>query len=248
MLNVRILKKYQDKNGNIVGYAIQDEQTLAVKQVYKDALKNAILSGAVKARNTTVTSDGRIISRSLKQLKEPMTDSKILKAIFTEQKHVVYGIWGNSQNPAFEQIDFEVESHVANGLYNINDLSTKTLESADVKKKSFKSVKPQHIKQLLNTYQVEIKDSAMFNVLSVDGKSKGAYNISINNGGDATVNNILFALVIDAFLAEKIKVLAINNNAVTPSIQVNTMIGKKEIIDTLKTLVKDIKEVKSPSK
>lgn len=244
MLNVRIIHKYQDDKGSLVGYAIQDEKTLAIKQVYKDALKTAISNGQVSVRSTTLTSDGRLICRALPRLKKPLSDKRILKAIFTENKHVVYGIWAAEQNINVEQIDFEVENHIGLGLYNVNDLSNKVLEEASVKKKSFKSVKVMHIKQLLQKYQVDINEQAMFNAVSVDGKSRGAYDIQINNGGDPSLYNVLMALTLDAVLAAKLKVVSISYDTTYMTLRVNTLLGKKEITDTLKTLVKDIKDVK----
>jgi hypothetical protein len=162
--------------------------------------------------------------------------------VFSTGKHLVFGVY-NYGNPEQALQDFEVEGHISEGWYgDINDISTKVLEGAGVKKKTFKSIKPKYLKTYLQHTVVEVKEQAMFNITPSD--TKKGFVIYINNGASPAINNYILPLVTDALLAGGVKVEHVVNDNTRPAISVSTVIGKKEVTEALKNLVKDLKSVK----
>lgn len=64
MLQVRVIAKYKDKKGILVGYMIQEEGTTKSMQVTKESLKAAIRNKQCEVVNMTMTSDGRLIGHA----------------------------------------------------------------------------------------------------------------------------------------------------------------------------------------
>lgn len=57
--------KYRDKTGNIIGYQIQDNNG-NIRDIRSDELKDLISKGKLEVENLTLTSDNRLLSKTIK--------------------------------------------------------------------------------------------------------------------------------------------------------------------------------------
>ena len=104
MLKVRVIKKFHDEKGILLGYTIMDEQG-NTRNVYKDQLKRAVASGQVDAVNMTLTSDGRLIGKaSIKPAKKvntpKLTGCKVVE-IYTNGRNIAGALINQIDNYKF---------------------------------------------------------------------------------------------------------------------------------------------------
>ena len=233
---VRVIRKYHDKNGTLLGYTIQDT-TGKRMTVYKDQLKQAVMSGQVEVVNMTLTSDGRLIGKASKEPVFKKIDSKIQREksgckvaeLYTNGRNIPGALIDKSEYYKMHGKSPEVIKGIAEGFgfesgiiaykqiirgYYDNIAATESKpDLSSIKKKSFKTIKPKLLKLL--------SDNNVETTLTVaKGDEKYEYKISIDNL--ESINNeefiqIILCLIEDAMWSDKIKSLNVDNNSLVVS-------------------------------
>lgn len=75
MQKVISISKFRDKNGKIIGYTIQSDKG-EIKEVKSEDLKKAIIAKKIEVLNLTLTSDGRLVDKTIK-IKAPAKAKKV---------------------------------------------------------------------------------------------------------------------------------------------------------------------------
>ena len=87
MLTVRMIKKFHDKNGKLVGYTLRNENNpTEVMNVTKEQLKAAIMNGQCEVVNMTLTSDGRLLGSASNKPKINVMTQEQHAQLHLEQK------------------------------------------------------------------------------------------------------------------------------------------------------------------
>lgn len=250
MLKVRVIKKFHDEKGILLGYTIQDI-TGATRNVYKDQLKQAVKSGAVDCVNMTLTSDGRLIGKAAP---EPKKKEKVNKGsgirlleIYTNGRNIVGGMVDQSvfdketgvdlkvtgKLPA--HINFEVghelKDLIATGEYDNVKIVNGKPDTTEVKRKSFSKVRDKLIKILKE--QDAIPE---FDVEKTD--EKFSYFVVIKNF-DSNVNKcdvlaqIVYCLAQDKFITDGITVKYIDEDRIA----VKCLSGIAEVRKSIKKII-----------
>ena len=252
MLKVRVIKKFHDEKGILLGYTIQDT-TGATRNVYKEQLKQAVKSGAVDCVNMTLTSDGRLIGKAApepkKKEKEEISKGSGVRLleVYTNGRNIVGGMVDQSildretgvdlvvtgKLPA--HINFEVghelKKLLTDGYYDNVKIVNGKPDTTEVKRKSFSKVRDKLIKILKE--QDAIPE---FEVEKTDEKFN--YSIVIKNF-DSNVNKcdvlaqIVYCLAEDKFITDGITVQYIDEDRIA----VKCLSGIAEVRKSIKKII-----------
>lgn len=250
MLKVRVIKKFHNEKGVLVGYTIQDESTGQMMNVYKENLKAAIVNDQCEVVNMTLTSDGRLIGKAAPapKKKQPVRKESGINLIevYTNGKHLAAGFVDKTRFdaelhdagkeykglPAHQSFDVghELLENIKNNYYdNVRIIDGKP-DMSKVRRKSFSKVRSKMINLLKNngvSTQLKVEKS----------DSKYEYRIAIENYDsvcdDEPLAQTLYALITDALITAKIKTLYIDED----SVFVSCMTG----INDVRKALKDIK-------
>lgn len=236
MIKIRVIRKFHDAKGVLIGYRIQDIDGNE-REVYKDQLKNAIVSGQCDVVNMTLTSDGRLIGKATnvtkksankqvnhsgENLLEVYTNNKkivavlVNKEILAKEKGIHTEIPGLAPNVVLD-VGHEAVGKINRGDYdNIKVIDSKP-DLSVVKRKPFKAVKHKVLKSLSKIVALE---KLSLTVTKID--SRYDYKISIDNCEylysdkhcESEAYNLIFCLIEDALATTKIKVKYIDENSV----------------------------------
>ena len=231
MLRVRAIRKFHDAKGILLGYTIKDEATGQEMNIHKDQLKNAVINKQCEVVNMTLTSDGRLIGKAAPKAKSKATKNKMginLLEVYTNGRNIVAGLVDSLEFHKLEGVtpeefkgvqlgcSFEAWSDISsmiksNSYDNVKIVDGKP-DMSNVKRKSFKSIKPRLLK-LLDAHGIDIK-------LSVEkGNAKNEYNIIIDNYDSidaATAVQIIMCLIEDAMITHKLtNVIITDENVVS---------------------------------
>ena len=257
MLKVRVVKKYHDAKGILIGYTIQDESGKTM-DVHKDQLKNAVANGQCEVVNMTLTSDGRLIGSANKKSDKQKVNAFVherngeeLLQIFTNGKRVVAGLvdqkelasntWGAKQLSGLEtgyvfQVGHEVVSKANALLYdNIKVVDGKP-DLSSIKRRSFAGIKPKLLKILKNEYT----DASKLNISVEKGDKKYEYIVRLNDYDDLynhydkseEIYNIIYCLLEDVFVTSKMKVLYIDED----TMHISCLTGISDVRKALKLI------------
>lgn len=165
MIDVLVTKKHHDDKGILIGYTIKDSNGQYMN-IRKEALKEYIVAGQVNVLNMTMTSDGRLIGRAMKnEYKLRKKTGRIADTVFTNGKHIACVLvneteWlksiGVTHPTKYEKITlgynfdtgFECTQKMMKGEYdNIAVIDGKP-DFTKTRKKSFKSSKQKFVDTL----------------------------------------------------------------------------------------------------
>lgn len=252
MLKVRVIKKYHDNKGILIGYTIQDETNPADKRnIHKDILKNAVISGQCEVVNMTLTSDGRLIGKAAPK-STPRTNLRMngvkLLEVYTNGRSIVAALVEEDiTRPEYStnrilhktipdtlnfNASFEAMDKIKSGWYdNIKVVNGKpNLDS--VKRKSFKNVRNKFIKLIQESELLANK------MVVTKGDKKYEYIINLDElhpcfGATAVGDRIvqaIYCLIADAMTTAKIKVTC----AKGADVYVECMTGINDVRKALK--------------
>lgn len=207
MLRVRVIKKFHDDKGILIGYTVQNEDNPCEKRnMHKDILKNAVINKQCEVVNMTLTSDGRLIGKAApKREKKSIQRLKLLE-VYTNGKNIVGGLVTLCDNTQEQYVETGsiINLTIKNGLYsNVTVSDSKSgISMDDVKKKSFKTVKSKLLKMLENS-------NIQLDIIVEKGNNKSEYVIYIKNSNSIGVKaaKVIQSLIEDAMATEKIKVI-----------------------------------------
>lgn len=184
MIKVQVVRKLYDNNQQLIGYTIRDAQGV-MRNVWKDALKNAVRSNQVEVVNMTLTSDGRFIGAA--QKKDIINSAPNTPAV--------------SQNivGAFNRGKFIIAYMVDNNGEKVimHNACTDVQFAEDIKKKQFKTLRDKLIDSL--------KKEGINTKFEVAKIGNGLYSIDIPIT-DKKVQNIVIALLYDGAVELKLPV------------------------------------------
>lgn len=220
MLRIRVIKKFHDQKGILIGYTIQDE-TGKTMDVYKEQLKNAVINKQVECVNMTLTSDGRLIGRACSKPTNQRVGSGVkLLELYTNGKKIACAmvqsnkfdsVSGLPAGVSFE-VGFEAENNIKKGFYDNVSVVDGKPDLSSVKRKSFKNVRPKMMKLLAdNGIKPDISVAKM--------EKKYEYMIQVGNYDDgladdeSTLLQIVHSLIYDALITEKVKPIYIDAHA-----------------------------------
>lgn len=227
-LRVRVTKKFYNKEGKLIGYAITSEAG-EQRTVYKDQLKQAVASGQVDCINMTLTSDGRLIGRAAAkpiQFKTVKAKAPIVKAIITNGRKIggaLIDVAPTVQHKEFET-GLETEANIKAGRYgNISIVDGKP-NFGDIKKVSYSKIKPKLIKILADD---NINPSFDVQKFGSNESNKYGYNIIVDTN---VALNVIRVLVENEMILAKNKVLGFEGNC----IKVECVTGIKDVRKVVK--------------
>lgn len=249
MLQVRAISKLRDEKGMLVGYTIQDTTTGQKMNVYKDNLKQAVISKQCEVVNLTLTSDGRLIGKAapapVHKKKQIPGTGIVLIEVYTNGRSLVAGFIDKTTFdkmvnedgkdykglPAHQSFDVghELMENIKNNYYdNVRMIDGKP-DMSKVKRKSFSKIKSKMINLL--------KNNGAESTLKVEkGESKYEYHVLVENYDricdEDPLVQALYALIVDALVTAKIKTLYINEGEVV----VSCMTGINDVRKALKEI------------
>lgn len=260
MLQVRVIRKFHDDKGILIGYTIKDEVTGQEMNVYKDQLKNAVNSGQCRVVNMTLTSDGRFIGKAAPAPKKKVVPQVVaedtretLLEIYTTGKNIIGALVDQSKlaNDTFGLSNLKgltsgygfddglmVTSQLKNnGYINVEIVNGKP-DLSKIKRKTFKSVKPKLIKL------VEDNFSYMKDIEITTEKHEGKYEYKLTilqydeilNAGENNMPlvQILYCLILDSCINDKLKFKYIDEDMV----YVECMTGINDVRKMVKKALK----------
>ncbi len=247
MIQVRAISKLRDEKGMLVGYTIQDTTTGQKMNVYKDNLKQAVISKQCEVVNMTLTSDGRLIGKAAPAPKkrQPKGTGVNLIEVYTNGRSLVAGFIdrtafdmqindsgkeynGLSAHQSFD-VGHELMENIKNNYYDNVKMSGDKPDMSKVRRKSFSKVKGKMINLL--------KNNGVTTELKVEkGENKYEYHVTIEGYNsvcnDEPLAQTLYALIVDALVTAKIKTLYIDED----SIFVSCMTGINDVRKALKEI------------
>ena len=247
MLRVRVVKKYHDAKGILIGYTIESVDTKERRNVYKDALKQAVINGQCEVVNMTLTSDGRLIGKAAPapKKKQPQGTGINLIEVYTNGRSLVAGLIdrtafdmrvnnsgkeynGLAAHQSFD-VGHELMENIKNKCYdNVKILDGKP-DMSKVRRKSFSKVRDKMVNLL--------KNSGVNPLLKVEkAENKYEYQIIIEGYNsvcnDEPLAQTLYALIVDALVTAKIKTLYIDED----SVFVSCLTGINDVRKAVKNL------------
>lgn len=244
MIDVLVTKKHHDEKGILIGYTIKDANGQYMN-IRKEALKDYIVNGQVNVLNMTMTSDGRLIGRAMKNEKQlRKRTGRIADTVFTNGKKIACILVDETEwlksirvtHPTkYEKIalgfnfdtGFEGTEKMLRGEYDNIPIIEGKPDFSKTRKKSFKSSKQKFIDTLKsNGISYELKVSI--------GTEKGEYAIEIL-GYDKFEDlepmvQLVHILIENAMYNGKMKVKYIDGDTV----YVTSLTGIKDVRQALK--------------
>lgn len=224
MLRVRVMNKFHDKDGKLIGYTIQNEDNPSeVMNVLKDKLKMAVKSGTCEVVNMTMTSDGRLIGRAGKEPtpRKPRFTLEI-KELYNIGKDIIGGEIVDTQTGNSRYFTAQnIEAMIKRGML---------VRTGEEKKRAFKSIYNKVLKTVEGSLTAPLK-------LGVQKTGKDLYTIGTESEWFKSVNESVVALtamcIIYAMKVAKIRVTAVDTE--TARVTVNGLTG----INDVKKAIKD---------
>lgn len=236
MIKVRVIRKFHDAKGVLLGYRIQDIEGNEM-DVYKDQLKNAIASGQCSVVNMTLTSDGRLIGKATTAPKKAASQQvnysgENLLEVYTNNKKIVAALVNQERLAKESGMYTEIPGLGPNVVFDVGHEAIVKINRGDydnikvvdgkpdlsvVRRKPFKAVKPKILKSLSDIAALE---KLALTVTKID--SKYGYKISIDNYNclgsntysESAVAQLIFCLIEDALATAKIKVEYIDEDSI----------------------------------
>lgn len=231
MLVVRAIKKYHDEKGNLIGYAIQNENNPnEIRDIHKDVLKEAVASGKCQVVNMTLTSDGRLLGKACKKpvaKKKQLIGRRAVK-LYTKGKHLIGVLvdereWNRQlginppsiigiENGFTFDVGHEAEKGIEQGEYdNIKIVDGKIEHDGTVGKQTSSAIKKKLVKLLIDNqinYEVHVEKT----------DTKYTYRIIIDNydkiSNKTALIHVIFILIEDELINNKLKALYIDEDSI----------------------------------
>lgn len=224
MLRVRVIQKFHNKSdGKLLGYTIQNQDNPSeIRNVYKDDLKRAVLSGQCEVVNMTLTSDGRLIGKASKAPtpRNPKVTLAI-KELYNTGKEIIGGeIVDLKTNESRYFIRNDILAFIDKGILE---------RTGEEKKRTFKSV--------YNKALAKVQESLSEPIGVVVTKfEKGLYTVDYTsdwyNKADPSIM-ALFAMCVEySMKVAKIKVVSVDS--ATGKVTVNSLTGINDVRKALK--------------
>lgn len=237
MLVIRAINKFYDKDGKLYGYEIQDVSTNQTMRVRKEELKSAIINKQCIAENLTLTSDGRLIGsarpkpvyKQPQQLQKPTFIPYKLLEVYTTGRNISGALVDNGEDRKLKGVPIPTIKGIQPGCMFYTGVQLKkliddnmftglqivdgkpSLQSSDVKRKSFSKIKDRLIKILV--------ESGISSDIQVTKQGKSEYIVTPNNytySGNSAQDliNIYLCLICHELYTNKVKVLDVNKGTV----------------------------------
>lgn len=247
MLRVRVVKKYHDAKGILIGYTIECVDTKERRNVYKDMLKQAVINKQCEVVNMTLTSDGRLIGKAAPAPKKRQPKEVGIKLIevYTNGRNLVAGLIDRTAfdmqihdagkdygllaaHQSFD-VGHELAENIKNNYYDNVRIVDGKPDMSKVRRKSFSKVRDKMINLLKGnnvnlSLRVEKAENKYEYHIIIDG-----YNSICN---DEPLAQTLYALIIDSLITAKIKTLYIDED----SIVVNSLTGINDVRKAIKNI------------
>lgn len=225
------------KDGTLFGYTVLDTSTRQSMNVTKEALKQAVINKQVNVVNLTLTSDGRLLGdASLKAYKRytapvkapatPKSNNQLLE-IYNNGKRICMVKQSINGVESFEN-GLVAQEKIEKKFYNNVRYEDDKPVLKEIKKKPFKGMKNKIIKQINS-----LEDKVHITANTSDVKKE--YNVEIDGASNPKSMQLIYSLIIDCCITERIKVLYVNDKTV----RVQSMTNIKD----LRAALKEIKEI-----
>lgn len=245
MLTVRVIRKFHNDKGILIGYRIKDKATGEERDVFKDTLKQFVASGKIAVDNMTLTSDGRLIghatpkdrpvtvmsnqNKARETVECVFTNGKKLACVMVSSSLVTEHVEGVNDGITFETGFEGLENIKSNAYTNVRVVDGKP-DFSQTKKKSYKQLKEKLIKILeKNNIHFELTVSK-----SDDKANKYEYIITIGNydslDNSDIIKQIVYVLIENAMYDANLKPLYIDED----KFFVSCMTGINEVRKALK--------------
>ena len=128
---IMCINKFRDNNGKIVGYRLEDNDTMCLQDVEASFLKSRIQQGMIKVANLRLTSDGRLVDCN--PYGKPDTETKFMIKEFKDGKHcgTVY-MDGNTTNEEMQRRLNGYSDKIQTEVSNVNVSNVKPIKEIKV--------------------------------------------------------------------------------------------------------------------